>query len=132
MKPQESFFTRPLVLFTISFALTAITVSFIHMVWKGCQHESPQSKLETAAEKVIKARIESQTAHDAFLLKDAQVQQTKQAFDSLAHRIYGNEPGLAPQRDSLRAVIERSVQDSLRVRAARQHAALPKTQTPPS
>lgn len=113
-------------------ALTLITIGFLVMVWKGCQHETPQSRLETAAENVIQARIESQIAHDTFLVRDAEVKKIQQEFDSLATRIYRGGPGLDAQRDSLRAVIQRRVQDSLRHRLARQHVALPKTKTRPS
>lgn len=113
-------------------AITLLTIGFLVMLWKGCQHETPKSKLETATENVIQARIKSQIAHDTFLVRDATYQKIQKDFDSLAARVYRGDPSLDAQRDSLRAVIERAVADTVRVRAARQRAPIPKTQTPPS
>jgi hypothetical protein len=112
-------------------ALTLCTIGFLVMVWKGCQRQPAKSKLELAADSVAHYQEKVRIAHDSSEFYDAKYQQSKAAHDSLANRLFRRDPGLAAERDSLRAVIQQQLRDSLRVRAARQRAALPKAQTTP-
>ena len=122
----------PMKLRTAAILLSVFTIGFLLMLWRGSRHTPQKTRLEIAADSVAHYHEKARIAHDSSDYYDARYQQSKAAHDSLAARLFRRDPGLAAERDSLRAVVERSVQDSLRVRAARQRAALPKTQTPPS
>jgi hypothetical protein len=112
-------------------AFTLFTIGFLVTVWKGCQRQPAKSKLELAADSVAHYHEKARIAHDSVNYYDAKYQQFKAAHDSLANRLFRRDPGLAAERDSLRTVIQQQLRDSLRVRAARQRAALPKAQTTP-
>ncbi|TDB64423.1 hypothetical protein [Arundinibacter roseus] len=111
-------------LFFGAFALTALLGAILIHLLKP----SPATPTTTADSLLIEAE-NARIAHEKATYYYAEYTKATARRDSLAERIWGADPSVARERDSLRAAVQQDVLDSLRSRAARQPPVVPKPET---
>ena len=105
-------------------ALCLLTLGFLALVYRACQQKPTRSAFESAHDSAAHYQEKARIADDSAAYYEIRYQQSKSELHSLAVRLFRGDATTVLLRDSLRAIVQGRVLDSLRKRPARQPAAL--------